>query len=527
MREQNKLYTRYFSYNSKEKYAVDYTQQQKTRLDEEKNDESFNIAKSNYKDSQELYGVVKADSSLLTKLINDPGFKYYNDKTKIAILEYKLHTLKPLMVNANSASRASELNKYIKEKKRFEKMLNELKRSKLETHLIKNKVVNDNAKKVKSYLEKISDFLRDLFLLGPASFVAWIGELNIYRLSYTFSRISWKNLWTYLKSINILDSSSKLKGVFVNIAMMDYPAQTFNALSVLIFATKISVNLTIPIKHMLDPTSRVETAFGWFTRFKMELYRVWDVYFNDIFWMIFNGITNFPMRVGLAIPVANWILTGALLFDVALLSFLWGKEEINLGDEIAWLKKQDYAALQKRDDTSMVMYGGMIVQAEISLSGIRAKFIACIIATALFITSLALVLSLATPLMAPISFFVCVLAVSIILSRNEIANYAEAKSSQEKHKNTNEPQDIKTERAKISKQQGWQLAKTLAENIIVPMVIVGVFTVSWPAAIALTAIYILFKASRMEVPAFEKDENDDEENDVDVAKEETPLLLPS
>lgn len=510
-----------YFYFRKQGYSDDYRDQQVSK--DKKGTSEYAKAQNAYKTSQSLYKSAKLDSDLLSKVINDPGSNAFTDETKRLILQSKLYCLKPLMVNANSATRKSELKGYEDEVREYQKKLDTI-----ESRIRKNKSVsatekdvnkkweelgantdllnelnNTQAQKVETWFEQTLNFFKSFFLLSPLAFVRWVGELNLYRLSYRFSQISWKNIWTYLKSLGILDSGSKLHGLFINISMMDYPVTIFNALSVLIFALKLSISLTLPVKHALAPTSQAELAFRWWERAWIEIARVWDIYANDIFWMIFNGITNFPLWVGLSIPVANWILTGALFFDVAVLSVLLYKEEKKLNEEIAWLNTQISLAKENKDNAYVEMYTAMQHQAQITKISNRATLTACIIATAMFITSMALILSLATPLMAPIGFFVCVLAVAIILARKDIGQYAEAKASQHIFKNEYATKDI---RAANAREKGWQLAKSLAEFVFIPMLIIGLYTISLPAAIAFTVIYVSVKASGVKLTSVTSDD---------------------
>ncbi len=503
---QNNWHGDFFYFDNQKEYTVNHWQQYISKHEEENNPTFFETAKENYKQSEMLYSEALLDSDLLTRVINDPGSNAFSDQTKKLILESKLKTLKPLMVNASSATREAELQGYEEEFEQYTKKLqvinsrNKNPEDKTKALLDTNTNKEENKKKVESIFQAIIDFLKYLFILSPLALVRWIGERNLNRLSLTFSRISLKNLLTYLKSLGVLDKGSKLHGIFINIAMLDYPATVFSLLSVFIFMAKLLVNITLPFKHLFAPTSRAELAFGWWTRAKMEVMRVWDIYANDIFWMVFNGITNFPLVVGLSIPVANWILAGALFFDIAVLGRVLYLEDKKLANEIAWLNQQITLAKTNNNLPHQEMYTAMRSQAEISRVGIRATLIACIIATALFIASLALIFTLATPLMAPIGFFACVVAVAVILSRKEIGKYAEAKASQSVYQDQYETKALRAENASKT---GWQLAKSLTEHIVIPMIIMGLYTVSLPAAIAFTVLYVAIKTSGVKLTDFE------------------------
>ncbi len=528
MSVQSKWHTDFFSYNSTQKYSVDHREQNLTKEQLEQDPELFEKIKDNYRKSEELYSSAKLHNELLTRVINDPGSNAYSDKTKELILEKKTDCLKPIMVSAFSATRdeMQDLEKELaKNDERYTIIKTRIANAKEKAeNIIINKIKEGiNKEKVKSYFEAIYDFLKYLFTFSPSQFIQWMSELNLYRLSYTFPRISLKQLFTLLQSLGIINSKGKFQGIFINTSRMDYPTPVFNLLSVLIFAVKIISGLSLIIKHAINPTSYAELAFGIGTRAKKEFMRLWDVFANDIFWLTFNLITNYSLLFKIPIPIANWILTGALLFDITLLSIILFNKDKQLAAEILWLGEQIELAKENNSEEHVEMYQAMIDQAKIMRAGIRTTFLMCIFATTLFIASLALTFSLATPLMAPIGFFACVVAVAIILSRREIGAYAEARAAKSIYANHKETSDIVDARNKNVSKTGLQLAKSLAEHIFIPMIIIGLYTISLEAAIAATALYVCVKVSGVKLTNFE---NKNKPKEL-AFEDEAPLCAPA
>lgn len=470
-------------------------------------DNTSNIvkAKEAYKLSQRDYSVLKRDNSLIAGAVADPVFKHRSEANKSVFYEDRQKTLEKLLVNSTTADR------YI-ETKNYNKQLQNVKDARLAAGFLvqiqkeKSKKAAD-AQKSRTIIDKFNDFLKNLFILNPTAFMKWVGTINLYRLSWTFSRISIKNLLLYLQSIGVLDQNGSVYGVSFNTKILDAPNTVFNYLSVYLFLAKIMVNISLPFKHAFAPTNEAEKGIDWWTRFKIELNREWVNFLNDSWWVMLNAVTNFPKAFGLSIPVAGWILTGALFFDATLLVAVSYYEEKEIAEKISWLKRQ----IESKDPAvqqHIPLFKSMLKQAEIQREGFRTLIKLILFATALFVASLALTLSLASPIVAPVGFLACVIAVAFILSREEAAAVAEARAAryydankvEEQYKDAEEIQIMKEHGSEIkaelkkSEEEAWKtFGLNFAEHVFVPMIIVGVYTICWPAAIVLTIMYVACK----------------------------------
>ena len=564
-----------------------HTRQQKTRQDLNNEDAATEQEiKQNYEESEAIYSTVTRDNDLLSGAISDPAFNYlFKDPEKRrAFHESRKRTLKKILVNSASANRKAETKDLEEQLQSTLDEIGYLDRKLSIDAINKQKAAAkkraEDARMARSWIKAVADYLKSLSELNPTAFIRWVGNLNLYRLSWTFSRISWKTMWLYLQQLGILSSESTLHGVPINITIMDAPTSVFNFLSVYFFIARLGVEISLPIKHAAAPTYVAEEAFSPGKRAVIEIKRQWVNFFNDSWWLIFNAITNFPKTFGVAIPVAGWILTGALFFDVGLLFFVsryeeaesaakikWlderikdkydpeSKENINakaqkirnkleglniagIDNQIKWINKElpnindtelrvkaallsalkDNAPGIQQDsfeneigktnkqlelyhidlDTHTHVFKAMKNQALIQRDGFRALMVALVFATVLFITSLALTLSLASPIVAPIGFFICVVAVAFILSRSEFSQIAAARAAKNYNQDEliaddGDRQHVKHLRDEKEKEAWKEFAKTFAENVFVPMLIIGLYTINWPLAIVFTVTYVFYK----------------------------------
>lgn len=496
--------------------------------------EDLERAKNEYKKSQEQYSENSRDNRLLAGAMQDPTFKYYTNETKILFCKARIRVLEKLLVNSVTANRSGETEQYNEQMLWVREVLANLEKSEGEENPSSQKEAA--AKKehnlVEDIIKETAAYLKDMFTFNPTAFIRWAGTINLYRMSYTFSRISLKNTLLYLQSLGIIDQNGNLNGVSFNIGIIDAPNDVFNHLSVCLFLARISVMLFEILQHTFAPTNEAEKAFHGWDRFKIEVGREWSNLCNDSWWVFINAITNFPQTFHL-VPIAGWVLTGALFFDVGLLLTMSYYEEQEVAAKIQWLEEQIRIEVPAARENRAV-FSAMLRQAKIQHTGFRAMIGVVIFATVLFIVSLTLTLSLTSPLVVPIGFFVCIVAAALIFSRGNIQQIAQLRAELrdvnlipdehevEDQSLINHESDvlinIKIEhKNQISHElsakeaEAWSaFALTFAEHVFVPIIIVGMYTLCWPAAVVLTAIYVIHKCVGSSVPNGNKKDPDDD-----------------
>lgn len=492
--------------------------------------EDLETAQEEYKKSQAQYSENSRDNRLLAGAMQDPTFEYYSKETKILFCKARIRVLEKLLVNSVTANRSGETDQYTEQRLWALGLLAKLEEEgKGNTTSSQKKAADKKAQNLveEDIINKTAAYLKDMFTFNPTAFIRWAGTINLYRMSYTFSRISLKNTLLYLQSLGIIDQNGNLNGVSFNIAIIDAPNDVFNHLSVCIFLARISVMLFEILQHTFAPTNEAEKAFSGWGRFKIEVGREWSNLCNDSWWVFINAITNFPQTFHL-VPIAGWVLTGALFFDVGLLLTMSYYEEQEVAAKIQWLEEQ----IESNDpyaQQNITVFSAMLRQAKIQHTGFRAMIGVVIFATVLFIVSLALTLSLTSPLAVPIGFFVCIVAAALIFSRGNIQQIAQIRAelcdinlisdrSEEEQGllKLDELSNIKRQhKNEISRElsakeaEAWKaFALTFAEHVFVPIIIVGMYTLCWPAAVVLTVIYVIHKCVGSSVPNGDKKDPD-------------------
>lgn len=446
------------------------------------NAETKRELQTQYKLTSSIAAEVELDFNLLERIQKDAAFATKSQELKDLIeIQYK-KSAKLLLVNAE----ASHLR------------LEQLKYAKIVTPSSSiNISTGKNKDKQKSAWEKDYENFRSLLEIYPASLLSFIGIINLYRLSYTFARISWKQFWLFMESLKVLINSN-LNGVDINIAILDYPALAFYLFSVFGFITRILLDTISAFRHIFFPTIE-EMGISTWERAKIEWHKRYPRLLNDGWWALANALTNFPRLFNIPIPVADWLLAAFLFFDVFLLSYILHHEKLKFAAKISWLDEQ----IKSLDKNTLIpeaqkaqyieMFALMKKESSYMFTEAEATFGLYIGATLLFILSITLILTVSSPLMAPLGFFACVLAVAGILSGGNFGSYMGARKARQMGEQGNENIEILKARKEKEHTEMLSFSMALAEHIIMPIIITGLFTINWPSAVALIIIYIAVK----------------------------------
>lgn len=460
----------------------------------DKNKTAPKNVQKNYKESEELFSDVELDAQIFKGIINSAEFAQLESNTKNLdfvnfIKSHYKTSLNLLLINAASANRRLDVQNY-------EQELNGLHSTKIALPK-KNSKTPSFYEECKSFIDSIIASLKKLSEFHPAHVIDFLSKFNVHRFIYTFLRISWKNFLLYLKTLGIINAQNKINGVYINISIMDYPTYIFNLLSVFIFLTKLTIDSFLTfIRHPFFPTE-AEKVFTPFERMKIELKRRWPGMANDSVWATINALTNYCLYFGISIPIANWLLVGFLFFDVTVISILLIINSKQYAAKKEWINSQLGKIKQKKNDNldvnNELMFVLMQKQIDYMHAYLLAKLFTIMLATFIFIASFTLSFTLASPIVVPIVFFICVIASAMILSSDNIASIFKARAERFHHSNLNADENLKNKRYQKEIAAYKATLKSMAEYTIIPMIIIGTFTLSWQAAIALTAAYIAFK----------------------------------
>lgn len=393
--------------------------------------------------------------------------------------------------------------------------------------------------------------------------IEWLGYFSMYRLMVVFVRLTWISFWTRASTIGWLDSFGNLFGIHINIELITAPTFVLNILSVFIFMLRLLADLAMMVKHYAFPNEAEEGVTAW-DRLQMEWHDRYKRIGNDFAWVIFNSLTNYAIYFHIPIPIANWLLVAFLVYDVWFLAY-----RLNETEKLYQSKQKEWLLAQDLSNEDRVINHLKLRQLEYEGQETRGSFILYILAAILFVASFVLLLSISSPVMGPICFFICAFVVALYLSgadfgkaircgkerelnaqygitmdgKNEEINQRITKDDSSYkitfHKEQNEVETIEISSGKIfellnshvnttqftadeisqinawivesggtinrdnslrikAEKDAWvNFALGLAENIIVPVLIVGLFTINWPAALALTIVYIGLKHANL------------------------------
>lgn len=410
-------------------------------------------------DSQAMSNIVDTNGNLLDS-------SYYEDHLFWLNQEYKhLSAILEELTAENTADQ--EMLNAVKERCRYfaEQLL-----------IFAKKYHGPKSTEAQAYQNKISTLLNEKpapekpIYFSVAILRDWLNIFNVYRLHIVFSRITWKHFWLMGRELQWLDSSDKIAGVVpVNISIMDAPTAVFNVLSVFFFASRFSINLAMLLKHTFEAKEGISK------RFWNELKKRHWIMVNDLVWAIVNALTNYAIYFNIAAMTANWVLAAFLVFDLMWLGYRVYLEEQNYLSTKAYYDYQMYTPDISELDKSILKR--QLMQLNNDRHQINGTFGFCIAAALLIMASFAAALLIGSPITLPICFFFCIVAISMYMSSGKFGNYIKELMKEN-------PSNAQQSKA------GWDFGLTLIKNALVPLLIIGLFTISWQAAIIMAVLYV-------------------------------------
>lgn len=294
----------------------------------------------------------------------------------------------------------------------------------------------------------------------------------------------------------------------------------------------------------------------WTERLSFEISKRNAIYLNDGAWAFVNLFTNYPEILNVSAPLANWLVAGFLVFDfgVVLWQRFWAEKEYHrmrdhytqeiekyradftqVGVELAQLHREMNLLDDLRNSENYTAQADARMRKEIS-DKIAAKeeqqellrqqiasdtkdsqendlkwkaknstFWFNAIAAALFATGFAAALVFATPVVAIVAYASCMVAVAMYLSGNAYGNYKDkslrfygANRDYEGARKGHEGPGLQYIQSKNDSLREYQAARkefwiTIARNVIVPTLMLGLLAACWQAAVVFAALYVGYK----------------------------------
>lgn len=332
----------------------------------------------------------------------------------------------------------------------------------------------------------------------------WLGFTNIYRLAFTFSRLTTFefyvtiNKWFALLSNTLhmpldLDKMNK---------QINGPTATFRALSVGLFLSRLLVNTSLVIKHTFFPTEG-EKHLDMSSRFYLEMKKRYPQMLNDIVWTTINALTNYAEFFKISGPVANSLLITFLIFDVSLLAWrLKEAEQTHLIKQAQYTQERKAALLEleyllKQSTIDHEKINALqkaircldcqLEEQQIKQRTMRTNFNANIVAASLLTLGFSASLLFTIPALICASYLVIVIGTALYISADAYSAYEEKRIRQQRLTLLGES----TASAKNETQEAWNsFVGKMIKNIVMPILIMGTLAICWQAAALLLVLFI-------------------------------------
>ncbi|MCL9683115.1 hypothetical protein [Legionella maioricensis] len=278
-----------------------------------------------------------------------------------------------------------------------------------------------------------------------------------------------------------LKDKNKLKG--------DLLAKLNENPSIRLSAEEVRKIITAQTDHVPEATTRLD-------RFKHELYKRHCNFANDLVWATVNFLTNFNQLVHISGPVAGYLTSAFLVFDVGMALY-----KCNLAKQEYLTKKAQY--IEERDEYNnperfkkmsdeqrrihIEMLDQQLMALEINWRTKEATFYFVAAAAALLMLGFTASMLVSPAVMVVGCYFVCTIAVAMYLSAGAYSKYQEKSLYLEQAQLTGKNLPVAQKEFEAARND---FIFTMIKNTVMPLVLITTFAVCWPAAVVLTAMYV-------------------------------------
>ncbi|TAL59208.1 MAG: hypothetical protein EPN84_11695 [Legionella sp.] len=325
---------------------------------------------------------------------------------------------------------------------------------------------------------------------------------NLCRLYWVFCRLTLVQGLRVAKDLELIDKLDVVLGTHTDIdkiiGAIQAPNGVLNYFSVGLFAFRLVVDGGLLIKHTFFPSDEEKDEMGataW-DRFKHELYKRHCNFANDFVWAVVNFLTNFNHISGIPGAVTGYITAVFLVFDICLLLY-----RNNLAKEEYLAKKSQYLEeLKYYNDTTIKSYlseeqrrnhitmlNRQLIELEMDWRTKEATFLFAATAAALLFAGFTLALLVSSPVIIFASYFVCQVAVAMYLSTGAYSQFSEKSLLLEQANLTGENLNVARKEYEIARND---FIFAMVKNTVMPSLLIATYAICWPAAIALTVLYM-------------------------------------
>lgn len=301
---------------------------------------------------------------------------------------------------------------------------------------------------------------------------------NIWRINWVFTRLTLTQGLSLASELHLIEQFDALFGTHTDvdkiITHIKAPTGIVNYFSVGLFLARFIIDGGLLIKHTFFPSTKEAQGTTRYQRFLYELDKRHCNFINDLVWATINFLTNFNSISGLSDPTCTCLIAGFLIFDIGMVSYKY----LRAYNEFVQQKNEYESFKTVNPDAAEKVWQHQQQSWKIK----QASFAFNAMAAVLFFTGFSASLVLANPVLITACFFTCIFAASMYLSGDKYEVYKKEKMMLQAapfdKKQLQQFQEARTE-----------FGLTLAKNTLAPLVFVTVYSISWPAALALTVAY--------------------------------------
>ncbi len=259
--------------------------------------------------------------------------------------------------------------------------------------------------------------------------------------------------------------------------------------SIRLTAEEVGKIITAETGHVPEGTTRWD-------RFKYELYKRHCNFANDLVWATVNFLTNFNQIVHISGPVAGYLTSAFLVFDVCMALY-----KCNLAKQEYLTKKAQY--IEERDEYNnpdrfkkltdeqrrihIEMLDQQLIALELNWRTKEATFYFVAAAAALLMMGFTASMLVSPAIMVVACYFVCTVAVAMYLSSGAFSKYQEKSLYLEQAQLTGKNLPVALKEYEAARND---FIFSMVKNTVMPLMLITTFAICWPAAVVLTAMYV-------------------------------------
>lgn len=329
----------------------------------------------------------------------------------------------------------------------------------------------------------------------------YVAFSNISRLYWLFCRLTVGKGLFLAQELKWIENLDAILGIHTDIdkivSVFEAPNGVLRYFSVALFLIRFIIDASLLLRHTFFPTDSEKrgksTAYD---RFIYEFNKRHCNFANDLVWASINFLTNFNDITHISGPLANGITAAFLGFDVCMALY-----KCYLANQSYLVKKAQYdreimdyncplkfkeLTPEARDDHITVLKA-QTAELFMDLKTKEATFYFCASAASLLMLGFSATLIFSPAGIIFASYFMCHMAIAMYLSAGTYSKYTEKSLRLEQAELKGQDLIISHKELNCARSE---FIFTILKNATIPMVLITTFALYWPAALALTALYL-------------------------------------